>query len=272
MTLKKYKPTTPTLRERVSINYKEDGIWSGRPVKMFIKKKSNTGGRNNKGRISTFHKGGGNKQLYRIIDFKRTILDQEGYVLRLEYDPNRSSYICLVVFPTGKLVYMLAPQGLSVGDKVISSFDSNTEIKIGNSLPLKNVPVGTFINNIELKPGKGGQIVRSAGTSAKIIKKEGKNCVVRLTSGHQLTLSGSCFCTIGILSNINHNNIVIGKAGRSRWLNIKPTVRGVVMNPVDHPHGGGEGKTSGGRCSVTPWGIPTKGYKTNRKKRKNTKS
>jgi large subunit ribosomal protein L2 len=163
---------------------------------------------------------------------------------------------------------MLAPQGIQPGDKIISSFNDETAISLGNSLPLKNIPVGTFIHNIELKPGKGGQIVRSAGTSAKIIKKDSKTCVLRLTSGKELTLSSLCLATIGILSNINHNNVVLGKAGRSRWLNKKPTVRGVVMNPVDHPHGGGEGKTSGGRCSVTPWGIPTKGYRTNRKKKK----
>ena len=194
-------------------------------------------------------------------------MDIEGYVVRLEYDPNRSSYIALVVYNNGKITYILAAQGMKAGDKIISSLNIDTPIQMGNSLPLKNVPVGTFIHNIELQPGKGGQIVRSAGTSAKIIKKENNRCVLRLTSGKQLTLSNSCFCTIGTVSNINHNNIVIGKAGRSRWLNKKPTVRGVVMNPVDHPHGGGEGKTSGGRCSVTPWGIPTKGYKTNRKKK-----
>jgi large subunit ribosomal protein L2 len=271
MTLKKYKPTTPTLRERVSIDYKKDNIWPNRPVKSCVTRKANIGGRNNKGRIATFHKGGGHKRLYRFIDFKRSVLDLEGYVIRLEYDPNRSSYIALIAYPDGQLCYILAAQGLKAGDKVISSFDIDTAIRLGNSLPLKHVPVGTFIHNIELKPGKGGQIVRSAGTSAKIIKKEKDKCVLRLTSGQELTLSNLCLCTIGILSNINHNNVVIGKAGRSRWLNKKPTVRGVVMNPVDHPHGGGEGKTSGGRCSVTPWGIPTKGYKTNRKKSKQRK-
>lgn len=268
MTLKKYKPTTPTLRDRISIDYKKDGIWPNRPVKSCVKRKTNIGGRNNKGRIATFHKGGGHKRLYRLIDFKRSILDIEGYVVRIEYDPNRSSYICLVAYPDGKIVYVLAPQGIQPGDKIISSFNDETAISLGNSLPLKNIPVGTFIHNIELKPGKGGQIVRSAGTSAKIIKKDSKTCVLRLTSGKELTLSNLCLATIGILSNINHNNVVLGKAGRSRWLNRKPTVRGVVMNPVDHPHGGGEGKTSGGRCSVTPWGIPTKGYRTKRKKKK----
>jgi len=268
MTIKKYKPTTPTLRERVSIDYKQDNIWRNRPVKSCVKRKTNTGGRNNKGRISTFHKGGGHKRLYRIIDFKRNTFNKEGYVVRLEYDPNRSSYICLIAYSNGDYSYMLAPQALSVGDRITSSLNGDIEIKIGNSLPLKHVPVGTFIHNIEIKPGFGGQIARSAGTSAKIIKKIDNFCVIRMTSGHQMTLPDSCLCTIGILSNVDHNNVVLGKAGRSRWLNKKPTVRGVVMNPIDHPHGGGEGKTSGGRCSVTPWGIPTKGYKTNRKKKK----
>jgi large subunit ribosomal protein L2 len=268
MTIKKYKPTTPTLRERVSIDYKQENIWRGRPVKSCVKINAKTGGRNNKGRIATFHKGGGHKRLYRLIDFKRNTFNVKGYVVRIEYDPNRSSYICLIAYSNGTFSYILAPQGLNIGDTIVSSHETDIEIKVGNSLCLKNVPVGMFIHNIEIKPGFGGQIARSAGASAKIIKKIDNFCVIRTASGSQMTLPDSCLCTIGILSNVDHNNVVLGKAGRSRWLNKKPTVRGVVMNPVDHPHGGGEGKTSGGRCSVTPWGIPTKGYKTNRKKKK----
>ena len=268
MTIKRYKPITPTLRERVSIDYKQENIWRGKPVKSCVKINAKTGGRNNKGRISIFHKGGGHKRLYRMIDFKRNLFDKKGYVVRIEYDPNRSSYICLVAYVNGDFSYILAPQGLNVGDSVISSRGSDIDIKVGNSLCLKHIPVGMFIHNIEIKPGYGGQIARSAGSSAKIIKKVNNFCVIRTASGKQITLPDTCLCTVGILSNIDHNNIVLGKAGRNRWLNKKPTVRGVVMNPVDHPHGGGEGKTSGGRCSVTPWGIPTKGYKTNRKKKK----
>lgn len=267
MSIKRYKPVTPTLRNRISINYKEDNITSVRPVKKLVVRKKNNAGRNNKGIISTFHRGGGHKRLYRQVDFKRETQDTEGYIVRNEYDPNRSSYISLVAFTNGKFCYILTPEGLKPGDIINSSLTSELPIIIGNSLPLKYVPVGTLINNIELRPGKGGQLVRSAGCSAKIVRKDKKTCLIRLNSGHQLELSSNCFCTIGIVSNSDHSNVKLGKAGRKRWLNIKPTVRGVVMNPVDHPHGGGEGKTSGGRCSVTPWGIPTKGYKTKRKKK-----
>jgi large subunit ribosomal protein L2 len=270
MSIKRYKPVTPTLRNRISINYKEDSILSVRPVKKLVTRKKNNAGRNNKGRISSFHRGGGHKRLYRQVDFKREIQDIEGYIVRNEYDPNRSSYISLVAFTNGKFCYMLTPQGLKQGDRITSSLTLELPITIGNSLPLKNVPVGTLISNIELKPGKGGQLIRSAGCSAKIVRKDNKTCLIRLNSGRQMELSSNCFCTIGIVSNIDYSNVKLGKAGRTRWLNIKPTVRGVVMNPVDHPHGGGEGKTSGGRCSVTPWGIPTKGYKTNRKKKNKT--
>jgi len=267
VSIKKYKPVTPTLRNRVSIDYKQDNIVTNKPIKSLVIRKKNCAGRNNKGQISTFHRGGGHKKLYRHIDLKREIRDIEGYIVRNEYDPNRSSFISLVAFSDGQFCYIITPQGLTKGDKIVSSLDSNISISIGNSLPLKNVPIGTLIHNIELKPGLGGQLVRSAGCSAKIIRKDKKSCLIRLNSGRQLELSNLCFCTIGIVSNIDHSNVKLGKAGRTRWMNIKPTVRGVVMNPVDHPHGGGEGKTSGGRCSVTPWGIPTKGYKTNRKKK-----
>ena len=189
-----------------------------------------------------------------------------GFVKRIEYDPNRSTYIALVIYTNGDIRYILAPQGLNPGQTIISSKKLDTDIKIGNTLPLQNIPVGTNIHNIELYPNKGGQVARSAGTHGKLIKKDIKTSLVRLTSGKQITILNKCSATIGILSNLDNKNKNIGKAGRSRWLGIKPTVRGVVMNPIDHPHGGGEGKTSGGRCSVTPWGIPTKGYKTRRKK------
>lgn len=268
MSLKKHKPVTPGSRGHVQINYKEKELSKEKPLKILTEHFGQKGGRNNRGQISTYHRGGGHKRLYRYVDFKRSIKDKVGYVVSNEYDPNRSSYISLVVFSDGSLRYLLTSEGLKKDDTIINTKSPNTPIKIGNSLILKNVPIGTLINNIELKPGSGGQIARSAGCSGKLIKKEGGKASIRLSSGQQIEVSLSCFCTIGIISNKEHKNKKIGKAGRSRWLNKRPIVRGVVMNPFDHPHGGGEGKTSGGRCSVTPWGLPTKGYKTIRKKRK----
>ena len=266
MPIKKYKPVTATQRNRVSIDFTKEQIFRGRPVKILTARKKNKAGRNNQGQISSFHRGGGHKNLYRLIDTKRAIFDIQGSVIRIEYDPNRTSYIALVAYTNGMLQYIIAPLDLKVGDQIKSSLNEEIPIKKGNTLPLKNIPIGTPIHNIELKTGRGGQVARAAGCFAKIIKKELLTCTIRLNSGHQMELSSQCLATIGIVSNIDHSNIKIGKAGRSRWLNKRPTVRGVVMNPVDHPHGGGEGKTSGGRCSVTPWGIPTKGYKTRRKK------
>ena len=266
MSLKRYKPTTPSLRSLISLNFKKDNVWAGKPVKSLTKGKLNKAGRGFKGQISSFHRGGGHKRLSRKLDLKRSIRDIQGHVIRIEYDPNRSSHIALIAFANGSFCYILAPDGLQTGMSILASDDPTTPINVGNALPLKNVPVGTLIHNVELYPSKGGQIARSAGCSAKILRRDNINCLIRLNSGKQITISSSCFCTIGHVSNNNHINIVLGKAGRTRWLNKKPTVRGVVMNPVDHPHGGGEGKTSGGRCSVTPWGIPTKGYRTKRKK------
>ena len=271
MSLKYYNPVTPSNRKRVSLNYKKDIIWKGSPLKKLVQQKLNTGGRNNTGKITSYHRGGGHKQSYRVIDFKRQLRNIMGTVVRIEYDPNRTSYIALISYSTEQFNYILAPHGLVRGDKIISIGDEETlnekSFKNGNAMRLKNVPIGTFIHNIELIPGKGGQIVRSAGTFARLIKKDKTTSLIRLSSGTQITLSNLCFCTIGIVSKLDLKNIRIGKAGRSRWLNKRSVVRGVAMNPIDHPHGGGEGKTSGGRCSVTPWGILTKGFKTNRKKK-----
>jgi large subunit ribosomal protein L2 len=272
MKLKYYKPVTPSLRERVSINYKENKIWPGSPLKSLTAISNKTGGRNNIGRTTSFNKSGGHKQTYRLIDFKRNKYDVPATILRLEYDPNRSSYIALIAYEDGHLSYILAPENLKADDIIISSKENQIPIRAGNAMPFNNIPVGTTVHNIELKLGYGGQVSRSAGTYGKLIKKDTSHSLVRLSSGKQLNIPNYCFCTIGIVSNSDRSNINKGKAGRSRWLGIKPSVRGVVMNPVDHPHGGGEGKTSGGRCSVTPWGIPTKGYKTRRKNRKNRTS
>ena len=268
MSLKYYKPITPGQRHKITIDFKKDKVWRGSSLKNLLLKKKKTGGRNNKGQISSYHRGGGYKHLIRNVDLKRNLKDVSGIIKRIEYDPNRTSYIMLVVYENGKINYILASDGFKVGDKIISSDNPNTDIQIGNSLPLKNIPIGTIIHNIELYPKKGGQIARSAGTYAKLIKRDKKYSLVRLISGKHLNILNSCFATIGVLSNSNLKNKNNGKAGYSRWIGIKPTVRGVAMNPVDHPHGGGEGKTSGGRCSVTPWGLPTKGFKTKRKKKR----
>ncbi len=266
MALKKYNPVTPSLREKLTID--KTTLWSGKPFKKLTKGLIKTGGRNNQGRITMFHIGGGHKRLYRIVDFKRTLFNTKGIVKRIEYDPNRSAWIALIVYENGIISYILAPNGLIVGDSVISG--EKVDIKTGNALPLKNIPIGTLIHNIELKPGKGGQLSRSAGTYAQLIRKdEGTYAMLRLSSGEQRLVSMECMASIGIVSNLDNQNVNYGKAGTTRWKNRRPVVRGVAMNPVDHPHGGGEGRTSGGRSSVTPWGKPTKGKATRSVRKKN---
>jgi large subunit ribosomal protein L2 len=262
MALKSFNPTTPSLRNLVQIS--REGLWKGRPHKSLTVGLTKKGGRNNAGRITIWHRGGGHKKLYRIIDFKRNKLDMEAIVERVEYDPNRTSFIALLKYTDGTYSYILAPQSLKVGDKVISG--ENVDIKDGNTMPLKNIPVGTNIHNIEMKPGKGGQIMRAAGSFALLAGKDSGYAQIKLRSGELRIVPLDCKATIGVLSNSDHQNTTIGKAGRKRWLGRRPVVRGVAMNPVDHPHGGGEGKTSGGRHPVTPWGKSTKGKKTRKNK------
>jgi large subunit ribosomal protein L2 len=265
MALKSFKAYTPSTRHLVIVDRSD--LWSGKPEKSLTKGLSKNGGRNNNGRITCRHKGGGHKRTYRIIDFKRAKLNMEAVVERIEYDPNRTSFIALIKYEDGTLSYIIAPQKLSIGDKVISS--ETADIKPGNALPLKNIPVGTIIHNIEMKFGKGGQLARSAGGYAQLVGKDSGYALLKLRSGEVRSVRVECIATIGSVSNPDHQNINIGKAGRSRWLGIRPTVRGVAMNPIDHPHGGGEGKTSGGRHPVSPWGKPTKGKKTRSVKKSN---
>jgi len=263
MALKTYKPTSPSRRQLVTID--RSGLHSGGPIKALSHGQSKSGGRNNTGRITAWQRGGGHKQKYRIIDFKRIHDDVEGTVERLEYDPNRTSFIALIKYSDEKLAYIIAPQKLNVGDKILSG--DKVDIKPGNSMPIKNMPMGTIIHNIELKIGKGGQIARSAGAYAQLVGKDNGYAIIKLQSGEQRLVRGECRATVGSVSNPDHQNINLGKAGRSRWLGRRPNVRGVVMNPVDHPHGGGEGRTSGGRHPVTPWGVSTKGKRTRTNKR-----
>ncbi len=258
MALKHFKPITPSLRQLVIVDRSE--LWKGKPLKALTEGKSSNGGRNNTGRITVRFRGGGHKRSYRIIDFKRRKLDVAAKVERLEYDPNRTAFIALIKYADGEQSYIIAPQRLSVGDEVISG--NQVDIKPGNAMPLANIPVGTIVHNVEMKIGKGGAIARSAGNYAQIVGRDQGWVTVRLNSGEQRLIHGQCFGTIGAVSNPDHMNISIGKAGRQRWLGRRPHNRGVVMNPVDHPHGGGEGRTSGGRHPVTPWGKPTKGKKT----------
>jgi large subunit ribosomal protein L2 len=258
MALKSYKPTTPSQRQLVIVD--RSGLYKGKPVKGLTEGLKSSGGRNNAGRVTARFQGGGHKRTYRMVDFKRRKLDVSATVERLEYDPNRTAFIALVKYEDGELSYILAPQRLAVGDKVIAS--ASADVKPGNAMPLQAMPVGTIIHNVELKPGKGGQIARSAGAYAQLVGRDQGMAILRLNSGEQRLVSGSCFATVGAVSNPDHGNINLGKAGRSRWLGRKPHNRGVTMNPVDHPHGGGEGRTSGGRHPVTPWGKPTKGKKT----------
>ena len=258
MALKYYKPTTPGQRQLVLVDRSE--LHKGAPVKALTEGLSKTGGRNNRGRITAYHRGGGHKRSYRLIDFKRRKLGMPAVVERLEYDPNRTGFIALIKYEDGELSYILAPQRLAVGDSVIAAVAA--DVKPGNAMQLSAIPVGTLVHNVELKPGKGGQVARSAGSYAQIVGRDQGYTVVRLNSGEQRKVLGTCFATIGAVSNPDHANVSIGKAGRNRWLGKRPVNRGVAMNPIDHPHGGGEGRTSGGRHPVTPWGKPTKGKKT----------
>jgi large subunit ribosomal protein L2 len=267
MGIKTYKPTSPGRRFVTGSTFEEITATQPEPSLTVALKK--TGGRNNLGRITSRHRGGGHKQFYRIVDFKRNKESVPAKVATIEYDPNRSARIALLHYVDGEKRYILAPEGLKVGDTVVAGTD--VDIKVGNTLPLRNIPPGTPIHNIELKKGKGGQIVRSAGTSAVIMAKEKGYAQIRLPSGEVRMVLLDCKATIGAVGNADHGHITIGKAGRSRWLGIRPRVRGVAMNPIDHPHGGGEGKTSGGRHPVTPWGVPTKGYKTRHKRNPSSK-
>ncbi len=263
MALKSYKPTTPSQRELVQVDRSE--LWQGAPVKSLTEGKRSQGGRNNQGRITSRFRGGGHKKRYRLVDFKRGKRDVAATVERLEYDPNRSAFIALVKYADGELAYILAPQRLAAGDQVVAG--DRVDIKPGNALPLKNIPVGTIVHNVELKVGKGGQIARSAGAYVQLVGKDQGYAQLRLSSGEVRVVRGECYATIGAVSNPDHQNVNYGKAGRMRWLGFRPHNRGVAMNPVDHPLGGGEGRTSGGRHPVTPWGKPTKGYKTRNNKK-----
>ena len=265
MTVKKLKPTTPGQRGTVLVD--KSFLWKGNSAKSLTVKYNSTGGRNNQGRITSRRMGGGAKRKYRIIDFKRNKFDIEGEVIRNEYDPNRSAFISLIKYTDGEFRYIIAPQKLTIGKKVISS--NAADILVGNCLPLKNIPAGTNIHNIELKPGAGGQLARSAGTSAQIVSKEEVFVQIKQSSGEIRLINKNCLATIGVISNPDNKNIKLGKAGRKRYLGFRPKVRGVVMNPVDHPHGGGEGRTSGGRHPSTPWGKSTKGKKTRNNKKTN---
>ncbi len=263
MALVKANPTSAG--RRFVVKPTTEGLHKGAPYAPLLEKQTKTGGRNNTGRITTRHIGGGHKQHYRIIDFKRNKDDIPGQVERLEYDPNRSAHIALIKYPDGERRYIIAPKNLQAGDDVISG--KFAPIKLGNSLPLRNIPVGTLVHCIEMRPGKGAQIARSAGASAQLIAREGTYATLRLRSGEMRKILADCRATIGEVSNTEHSLRKMGKAGATRWIGVRPTVRGVAMNPVDHPHGGGEGRTSGGRHPVTPWGVPTKGYKTRKNKR-----
>ena len=263
MALKQFKPTTPGRRGLVLV--KRDGLWKGKPEKALTEGLRKKGGRNNTGRITARRRGGGHKRRYRIIDFKRTKFDVVGTVERLEYDPNRTAFIALVNYEDGERMYILAPQRVAVGDKVVAG--EQVDIRPGNAMPMKNIPVGTIIHNVEMKPGKGGQIARSAGTYVQLIGKDQGYAQLRLSSGELRMVRGECMATIGAVANPDQQNIKLGKAGRNRWLGKRPSVRGVAMNPIDHPHGGGEGRTSGGRHPVTPWGKPTKGKRTRSNKK-----
>jgi large subunit ribosomal protein L2 len=258
MALKQYNPTSPGSRQLVLVD--RSGLHAGRPFKPLTEGLTKSGGRNNMGRVTVRHRGGGAKRLYRIIDFKRRKWDVEAVVERLEYDPNRTSFIALIRYKDGEVAYIIAPQRLAVGDTVVAG--EKVDIKPGNALPLKNIPVGTIIHNIEMKPMKGAQMVRSAGTFAQLVGRDSGYAQVRLASGELRQVPEICMASIGAVSNPDNMNQVLSKAGRKRHMGIRPTVRGVAMNPVDHPHGGGEGKTSGGRHPVTPWGKKTRGPKT----------
>jgi len=267
MALKLYKPTTPSMRQLVLVDRSE--LYKGKPVKTLTEGKHSSGGRNNLGRITVRFRGGGHKRTYRLVDFKRRDhMGMPAVVERIEYDPNRTAFIALVKYEDGTLSYILAPQRLGVGDTVVAA--ESADVKPGNAMPIGNIPVGTIVHNVELKIGKGGAMARSAGNYAQIVGRDSGNVILRLNSGEQRLVNGQCFATVGAVSNPDHMNISLGKAGRNRWLGKRPHNRGVAMNPVDHPHGGGEGRTSGGRHPVTPWGKPTKGKKTRVNKRTDT--
>ncbi len=263
MPIVKAKPTSAGRRFVVRVTTPD--LHKGAPHGPLLEKKSKSGGRNNNGRITTRHRGGGHKQRYRVIDFKRNKDGIAGTVERLEYDPNRSAHIALVLYADGERRYILAPKGVKAGDPIQNGTDA--AIKAGNAMPLRNIPLGTLVHNVEMKPGKGGQIARSAGSSAQLVAREGEHATLRLRSGEMRKVPSDCRATIGEVGNSEHNLRSLGKAGAKRWRGVRPTVRGVAMNPVDHPHGGGEGRTAGGRHPVTPWGVPTKGYKTRKNKR-----
>jgi large subunit ribosomal protein L2 len=259
MALKTYKPTTPAQRQLVLVD--RSGLYKGKPVKALTVGKISTGGRNNLGRITTRFRGGGHKRSLRLVDFKRTKHDQPAQVERIEYDPNRTGFIALIKYKDGELAYILAPQRISVGDVIVSG--EHVDVKPGNAMPAGNIPIGTIVHNVEIKIGKGGQIARSAGTYAQIVGRDGEYVILRLNSAEQRLVHGRCMATIGAVSNPDHMNISIGKAGRNRWKGRMPHNRGITMNPVDHPHGG---RTKGGGHPVTPWGFPTKGKKTRKNK------
>src|SRR5215469_12221694 len=265
MALKTYKPTTPAQRQLVLVD--RSGLYKGKPLKALTEGKASTGGRNNLGRITTRFRGGGHKKAYRTIDFKRAKHDQPAIVERIEYDPNRTGFIALISYKDGERAYILAPQRLANGDSIVAG--EYVDVKPGNAMPAGNIPIGTIVHNIEIKVGKGGQIARSAGTYAQIVGRDGEYVILRLNSAEQRLVHGRCMATIGAVSNPDNMNVSIGKAGRTRWMGRMPHNRGVAMNPVDHPHGGGEGRTSGGRHPVTPWGFPTKGKKTRNNKSTN---
>lgn len=263
MPIKSYRPVTPSRRFMTVLT--RDDITKDRPEKSLVEGKTRSGGRNNKGQITIWFRGGGHKRRYRIIDFRRDKVGVPARVAAIEYDPNRSARIALLHYVDGEKRYILAPVGLSVGQTVVSG--PQADIRPGNALPLENIPAGTTIHNIELRPGKGGQMVRAAGAAAQLVSKEGEWALIKLPSGEVRKVSVKCYATVGQVGNLDHENVSLGKAGRSRWLGRRPHNRGVSMNPVDHPHGGGEGRTSGGRHPVTPWGQPTRGYKTRNNKR-----
>ena len=262
MALKTYRPTTPSRRGLVLVDRGE--LHKGPPVKTLTEGRSKSGGRNNHGRMTVRRRGGGHKRRYRAVDFKRRKFGVEATVERLEYDPNRSAFIALLRYEDGEHGYIVAPQRLRAGDRVVA--DEQADIKPGNAMPMRNMPVGTIVHNVEMKPGKGGQIARAAGNYAQLIGKDAGYALLRLSSGEQRMVRAECMATVGAVSNPDNQNVKLGKAGRNRWRGRRPKVRGVAMNPVDHPHGGGEGKSSGGRHPVTPWGAPTKGKRTRRNK------
>ena len=262
MALKTYKPNTPGQRQLVLVD--RSGLWSGKPVKSLTEGLSKSGGRNNHGRTTSYNRGGGHKRSYRFVDFKRLKQDMPALVERLEYDPNRTAFIALVRYEDGELSYIPAPQRLKVGDTIVAG--AQADVKPGNAMPLSAMPVGTIVHNVEMKPGKGGQISRAAGTYVQVVGRDKGMVIVRLNSGEQRYIRSECMATVGAVSNPDNGNQTLAKAGRTRWAGRRPLTRGVAKNPVDHPHGGGEGRTSGGRHPVTPWGKPTKGARTRHNK------